>query len=247
MENTVINQLKKRKSCRAYEKREIPADIKREIIRSALEAPTAGNMTLYTILDITDEALKKKLSVTCDNQPFIAEAPMVLVFCADYYRWYKAFCDNVDEVRRPEEGDFLLATADAVIAAQNTVVAAESFGIGSCYIGDITESFEAHRELFDLPDYVVPACMLCFGYPAKSQLERSKPPRFEIGDVVYENSYNKEKADTVNEMLMKKQGYEDREAYEKWIKAFCKRKWNSDFSVEMSRSVREMIKYFCKK
>ncbi|MBQ8503853.1 MAG: nitroreductase family protein [Clostridia bacterium] len=245
--NTTIEQLKNRKSCRAYENKPIPPDIKRAILDSALQAPSAGNMTLYTILDITDEDLKKRLSVTCDNQPFIAEAPMVLVFLADYYRWYKAFRDNIEQVRQPEEGDFLLAQADAIIAAQNTVVAAESLGIGSCYIGDITENFEIHREILSLPDYVVPACMLCFGYPAESQIKRKKPTRHELSDIVHENIYNIEKADRMNEMLMKKQGLEDEESYIHWLKNFCKRKWNSDFSVEMSRSVREMIKHFCKK
>lgn len=245
--NTTINQLKNRKSCRAYDDKPIPPELRREILNAALEAPTAGNMTLYTVLDITDEELKKRLSVTCDNQPFIATAPMVLIFCADYYRWYKAFCNNVKEVRQPEEGDFLLATADAVIAAQNVVVAAESFGIGSCYIGDITENFEIHREILNLPEYVVPACMLCLGYPQKSQLERKKPPRFELCDIVHENGYNIEKADKIDSMLMKKQGYDDKQSYSGWINNFCQRKWNSDFSKEMSRSVRQMIAYFCKK
>ncbi len=247
MNNTVIEQIKSRKSVRAYKDIPIPDEIKREILDAALQAPTAGNMTLYTILDITDEELKKKLSVTCDNQPFIAEAPVVLVFCADYYRWYKAFSDNFDEVRQPEEGDFLLATADAIIAAQNAVVAAESFGIGSCYIGDITENFEIHRDILNLPDYVVPACMLCLGYPTEGQIKRQKPVRFELSDIVHENGYSLDKADRMDEMLMKKQGYSDKDSYLHWLNNFCNRKWNSDFSVEMSRSVRQMIKHFCKK
>lgn len=215
-------------------------------MQSALEAPTAGNMTLYTILDITDEELKQKLSVSCDNQPFIAKAPVVLIFCADYYRWYKVFCDNVEEVRKPAEGDFLLAQADALIAAQNVVVAAESFGLGSCYIGDITENFELHREMLNLPDYVVPSCMLCIGYPAGSQIRRQKPPRFALDDIVHENGYDINKADRMEEMLMKKQGYEDKESFTHWLKNFCQRKWNSDFSREMSRSVKTMIERFCK-
>ncbi len=245
--NAVIEQIKSRKSCRAYESRPIEEEIRQAIIEAALEAPTAGNMTLYTIIDVTDGIIKERLSVTCDNQPFIAKAPMVLIFCADYYRWYKAFTDNLENVRKPGEGDFLLAQADAIIAAQNTVVAAESFGIGSCYIGDITENFEIHREILNLPDYVVPACMLCFGYPDESQIKRQKPKRFSSADIVHENAYNIEKADSMNRMLMEKQGYEDKEAYLHWISNFCNRKWNSEFSKEMSRSVRETIKYFCKK
>ena len=63
-----------------------------------MRAPTAGNMMLYSILDITDQAVKDKLAVTCDDQPFIASAKMVLIFCADYHRWYRKFklagCDG---------------------------------------------------------------------------------------------------------------------------------------------------------
>ena len=58
---------------------------------AAMEAPTAGNQQLYTILDITDQQLKERLAVTCDNQPFIAKAKLVLVFCADLCKWYDLF------------------------------------------------------------------------------------------------------------------------------------------------------------
>ena len=149
--NEVIRQLHERKSVRVYEDRPIGEAEKRAILASAIQAPTAGNMSLYTILDITDPAMKQALSVSCDNQPFIATAPMVLIFCADYRRWYDAFCQYEPEVRTPDLGDLFLAQADAIIAAQNAVVAAQSLGIGSCYIGDITENFEYHQKLLNLP------------------------------------------------------------------------------------------------
>ena len=101
--NNTIKELYERKSVRAFEDREIGKEEKDAIIGAALQAPTAGNMTLYTILDITDEELKKKLSVTCDNQPFIAEAKMVLIFLADYRRWYKAGSSYRKEQFPPED------------------------------------------------------------------------------------------------------------------------------------------------
>ena len=178
--NEVIRQLHERKSVRVYEDRAIEAEVKTAILEAAIQAPSAGNMALYTILDITDPEMKRKLSVSCDNQPFIATAPMVLIFCADYRRWYDVFCAHVEEVRKPGMGDLFLAQADTLIAAQNAVVAAHSFGIGSCYIGDITENYEYHRELLGLPQYVVPAAMVCFGYPTQQQLSRPKPPRHAV-------------------------------------------------------------------
>lgn len=242
--NPIVESLNQRKSVRVYEDRPIPESEKQIILNAALQAPTAGNMTLYTILDITDPAIKEKLSVTCDNQPFIAAAPLVLIFCADYYRWYQMFRRHVRPLRSPAEGDLLLANADAIIAAQNAVVAAESLGIGSCYIGDITENYEIHRELLQLPRHVLPACMVCFGYPTRQQKDRAKPPRFQISEIVHENGYQTEKSDKMEDMLLRRQEA-DEKGLEDWIKKFCARKWNSAFSAEMSRSCREMISSWC--
>ena len=244
--NPTIQAICARKSVRAYADRPIKPEEKRAILEAALQAPTAGNMTLYTILDITDPAIKARLAVTCDNQPFIAEAPVVLIFCADYRRWYELFKRHVEEVRDPEEGDLLLANADAIIAAQNAVVAADSLGIGSCYIGDITENIEIHRELLCLPDYVTPACMLCFGYPTLQQAQREKPIRFKVEDIVHENTYRVEDDRPMEDMLAERNEVPS-EGVGEWVQRFCARKWNSEFSVEMSRSCREIIRLWGKK
>ena len=239
--NEVLRQLHDRKSVRVYEDRPVPEDVKRAVLEAAIQAPSAGNMALYTILDITDPEIKQKLSISCDNQPFIATAPMVLVFCADYHRWYDVFCKYVDPVRKPDMGDLFLAEADTLIAAQNAVVAAHSLGLGSCYIGDITENYEYHKQLLNLPKYVVPAAMLCMGYPAAQQLSRVKPPRHAVASLVHENGYSLEKAGEMADMLAIQQGKSGEELAD-YIRRFCKRKWNSEFSEEMSRSCTEMVK-----
>ncbi len=243
--NQVLHQLHERKSVRVYQDRPIEEAVKTAILEAAIQAPSAGNMALYTILDITDPAIKEKLSVSCDNQPFIATAPMVLIFCADYRRWYDVFCQYVDEVRKPHMGDLFLAQADALIAAQNAVVAAHSLGLGSCYIGDITENFEYHQKLLGLPQYVVPAAMLCFGYPTVQQVSRPKPPRHPVSSLVHENGYDCAKAAQMEQMLASQQNKEGDELAD-FIRRFCKRKWNSAFSQEMSRSCTEMAKDWCK-
>ena len=243
--NEVLQQLHERKSVRVYEDRAIEPEVKQAILEAAIQAPSAGNMALYTILDITDQEIKDKLAVSCDNQPFIATAPMVLIFCADYRRWYDVFCKYVEEVRKPDMGDLFLAEADTLIAAQNAVVAAHSLGLGSCYIGDITENFEYHKELLNLPQSVVPAAMLCIGYPTAQQLQRPKPPRHAVSAMVHENGYNLERAGEMTEMLAIQQGKTGEELAD-YIRRFCKRKWNSEFSVEMSRSCTEMVKDWCK-
>ena len=80
--NQVIDVLLKRKSIRAYEQKTISPEIKTQILQATLRAPTAGNMMLYSIVDITDQAVKDRLAKTCDNQAFIAKAPLVWLFLA---------------------------------------------------------------------------------------------------------------------------------------------------------------------
>jgi len=242
--NEVIRQLHERKSVRVYEDRPVAEYVKKTILEAAIQAPTAGNMALYTILDITDPEMKRKLSVRGDNQPFIATAHMVLIFCADYRRWYDVFRQHVEAVRAPSVGDLFLSQADALIAAQNAVVAAHSLGLGSCYIGDITENYEYHRELLGLPQYVVPAAMLCIGYPTAQQVSRPKPPRHSLTDLVHENGYDPQKSAGMDRMLSRQQHKEGQEL-DDYIRRFCDRKWNSDFSQEMSRSCTEMVKDWC--
>lgn len=247
--NVVLGQIKNRKSVRVFEDRLIEPEIKKEIINAAFEAPTAGAMMMYTILDITDETLKEKLSVTCDNQPFIAKAPMVLIFLADYQRWYDTFCFAGCQPRTPREGDLLLACADAIVAAQNTVVAAESLGVGSCYIGDILENCETVRNMLELPDYVVPIAMVVYGYPTQDQKDRKKPERFDPEYIVHENKYrrlNEEEHMEMHRGRREKSGFTDKNIHED-IKAFCNRKYMSDFSLEMNRSAAEYLKMFASK
>jgi len=239
--NEVIKQLIERKSVRVFTDREIGQKEKEIILEAAANAPTAGNQQLYTIIDVTDSELKKQLSITCDNQPFIAEAKMVLVFCADCQKWYDAFLSSGCEPRLPAVGDLMLAVSDTNIAAQNAVVAAQSLGIGSCYIGDVMENCEKQRELLGLPEYVFPAAMLVFGYPTQQQMARPKPQRVNMKHLVHENSYRKMDAAELEEMFTPRCGHQ---SYEQWMQAFCNRKYNSDFSREMSRSVNEYLKNF---
>lgn len=238
--NEIIKALAARKSVRSYTDREISSDCKEKILRAATEAPTAGNQQMYTILDITSQELKDKLSVTCDNQPFIATGKMVLIFCADFHKWYQAFTLAGCSPRRPGPGDFLLAVEDAAIAAQNAVTAAESLGIGSCYIGDIMENYELHRELLHLPEFVFPALMLVFGYPTPQQQEREKPKRAALDFIVHENAYPDFSPEEIRQNIADLKGSD----FDQWMQRFCQRKYQADFSLEMSRSVAAALKEF---
>ena len=163
MSNSVLDVINNRTSLRVYDNREISQEILDKILHAAMRAPTAGNQMLYSILVVRDEQTRKLLSQSCDHQAFIATAPVILIFLADHQRWFDyyqlngvaEYCNREGlQFEAPQESDLLLAIEDAMAAAQNAVIAAESLGIGSCYIGDIVENYEFHKELFDLPDSV---------------------------------------------------------------------------------------------
>ena len=248
--NETLRLMENRKSVRTYIDKDITRDFKDKIIHAAMRAPTAGNMMLYTIIEVEDQDLKEKLAVSCDNQPFIAKSPFVLLFLADCQRWNDFFrVSKVPHVRPPEEGDLMLACCDALIAAQNAVIAAESMGIGSCYIGDILENHEYHKELFDLPDFALPITLVCFGYPNENYDTKKPAPRYPREFVHYKNSYKRLKS---KDFLKMYKPVEDRyfstgdfiEGAENIGQHFYIKKHSSDFMKEMNRSVRAALKYW---
>ncbi len=241
--NQTIESLFSRKSTRAFLDKPVSPTDRDLILDAAMQAPTAGNQCLYTIIEVEDQNLKDTLSVSCDNQPFIAKAPLVLVFLADCRRWQDCYEYAGANPRKPSVGDFLLASEDALIAAQNAVVAAESLGIGSCYIGDILENHDRHVELFGLDEYVVPVIMVVFGYPADQQRARPKPRRFDRSFVVQNNTYRRLPESELRLMFSTRHPEPDFN-FDSYMKAFCTRKYMSDFSLEMTESVRAYLKPF---
>ena len=159
--------------------------------------------------------------------------PLLLGVCRYVYLLQKE--------RDPGLGDALLAMADALIAAQNVVTAAQALGLGSCYIGDILENRERVKELLALPEYVFPAALLVIGRPTRQQRERPKPERFERRFMVRENRYRSLTGEELRAMF---QGRTGMQSFEEWIKAFCQRKYHADFSLEMSRSAQNWLEPF---
>lgn len=251
--NETIKLINERMSLRKYSDRKITDKELDTILKGAMRAPTAGNMMLYSILVIKDEKQKEILSRTCDNQPFIKNSNVILVFLADLQRWYdfyevsdvSNYCNkNNLEYRTPDEGDLFLAMQDAIIAAQTGAIVAESIDIGSCYIGDIIENYEEHKKLFNLPKWAVPVCMLCLGHYGAEK--RRITSRFDKEYIVFEEKYKKLNDEEILDMF---KDFEDKKFSENNIynaKNFGQfnyaRKTGAEFSKEMGRSVREMIK-----
>jgi hypothetical protein len=141
----------------------------------------------------------------------------------------------------------MLACCDAVIAAQTAAIAAESLGMGSCYIGDIMENYEAHQALFDLPRYTFPICLLCFGYPdPKAHAGGRQTSRFDRKFIVFHDSYKRLKAGEFDEMFRGEterqfQGRSDIEGAVNIGQQTYRGKFNADFAIEMNRSVRAIM------
>jgi len=161
------------------------------------------------------------------------------VFLADCRRWHDAYVLAGCDARDPGPADLILACEDTMIAAQNAVVAAHTLGLGSCYIGDVVENREQMVQLLGLDKWVFPVSLVVFGYPTAQQLARRKPTRFGAQYVVLPDRYRRLSDDELRQM------YADRdEDFEPFITAFCKRKYMSEFSLEMNRSVRGYLEAY---
>jgi len=248
--NPTMDLIHHRRSIRAYQDKPIKRPVINAIIGAAMRAPTAGNMMLYSIIEIDDQALKNKLAESCDNQPFIAKAPLVLLFVADYQRWVDFFeasdvagyCEaHHQPVRHPQEGDLMLACCDALIAAQTAVIAAESLDIGSCYIGDIMEHYEDHRQLLNLPPYTFPVTLLCFGYPQEAPGHKLRP-RFPQAVIHFKNGYKRLSRAELDDMFRHRDPKHYVNGAANVGQHFYARKFSADYSVEMNRSVKEAIR-----
>ncbi len=235
--NETIELIKSRKSVRAFTDEPITAEEKELILDACLQAPSGGNEEGYAIIDITDQAVKDQLAVLCDNQPFIAKAPLVLVFVVDK----KRSTDLIREYENPEYKPdvFDMGNADTAISAENATMAAWSMGIGSCFIGDIKENYEKVQALLHLPKYVIPSCMLVFGRPTEHQWARPKPNRFLLKDMVHENYYHEKTLEETKEMYKSFVGGDEEK-----VKALIHRQYTfkitSAFRKEMIRSHKAM-------
>ena len=161
MTDTLLNH----RSIRKYKTDPIPTAIMDYILEAGTRASTTGNMQLYSIVVITDETIKEELSPCHFNQAMVKEAPVVLTFCADFNR-FNLWCRQ----RKAEPGydnflSFFTAAIDALLAAQNVVVAAEDAGLGTCYLGTTTYMAGKIIDILDLPKGVVPVTTVTVGYP----------------------------------------------------------------------------------
>ena len=165
-----------RRTIRKYSAKPINNALLNEVLTEGCRASTTGNMQVYSIIITRNRGKKEELAPLHFNQKMITEAPVILTFCADFNRFNK-WC----LLRKAEPGydnflSFMTAAIDALLVAQTFCIAAESKGLGICYLG--TTTYNAHKiiEVLKLPRGVVPITTVTLGWPSEKPEQVDRLP-----------------------------------------------------------------------
>ncbi len=196
--NSTINSILDHRSIRSYKDTPIEEDKLHAILECAQAAPSSINGQQMSVIVIKDQATKDKIAEIAGGQPWISQAPVFLLFVADFYRAKLASEKNNENlvIASNMEGT-LVGSIDVGLAMGNTIAAAESLEMGTVCIGGIRNNPQAMVDLLNLPNYVYPMVGLCVGY-ANDQDVPDKKPRFAKDAVIHTESYNSDLMDHIN-------------------------------------------------
>ncbi|MFC6010691.1 NADPH-dependent oxidoreductase [Nocardia lasii] len=188
--NPVLEVLHTHKSVRRYLPTEVSPETIRLLVSAAQSAPTSSNLQVWSVIEVRDPARRARLAKIAGGQVHIEQAPVLLVFTADFARLRQL----ADDHGAPLDGaDYLESSyvgfVDAALAAQNAVVAAESLGLGTVYIGALRNDPEAVAAELNLPDQVFATFGLVVGHPDPAEGTRVKP-RLPQTAVLHQESYD---------------------------------------------------------
>jgi nitroreductase len=167
--NETMKTLLEHRTIRRYSDRNIDENILNQILIAAIRGSTTGNIQPYSIIVNQDKAMKEKIAPFHFNQKAVLEAPVILTFCVDFNRfaqWCKQRNTDADGYNNMQ--CFTWGIIDATIATQNACIAAESFGLGICYLGTVTYNAQELSDIYNLPKNVVPVTCITLGYPAEN-------------------------------------------------------------------------------
>ncbi|MNF93223.1 FMN reductase (NADPH) [compost metagenome] len=184
--NAIIDLLQNHRSIRKFTSEPVSIEQREAIIKAAQAASTSSNMQAYSVIHVSDQRMKTQLAELAGNQAYVSECPLFLVWCADLHRFATASHQHVDTPITGNAENFIIATVDAALAAQNAAIAAESLGLGVCYIGGLRNKPAEVSELLGLPQLVYPVFGMCIGMPDQEPLHR---PRLPLEAVYHENRY----------------------------------------------------------
>lgn len=185
MNETIRTQLEHR-TIREFKDQKIPHQIFEQLLEVARRTATSTGMQASSIIRVTNPDMKKKIAEIC-NQEYVARVTELLIFIVDQYRNNQIAKEKNCFVETAGDMDrFFAAFTDACIMAQNIVIAAESMGLGTVYLGSILNDSEKICELLKLPKLTFPVIGLGLGYPNQNPQIK---PRMEMKLRVFENTY----------------------------------------------------------
>ena len=236
--NLVINLLKNHRSIRKFKPDPISNEKVYAIIESAGWASTSNFIQAYTVIRVKNKEIRKQIAELAGPQSWVETSPLFLVFCADLKRSQGACIYENKEMVSGFTEQFIIATVDVTLAAQNAMIAAESLGLGGVFIGGIRNDPERICKLLKIPDHVYPVFGLCLGYPDGKQEQK---PRLPINVVLKEDYYQEDKTD------LKKYNEICRDYYQNRSSSSREDTWTSQISVMMSKPARPHMKAFLEK
>ena len=201
--NETIKTIFEHRTIRRYSDKNVDEKTLEQILIAATRGSTTGNMQPYSIIVNRDRAMKEKIAPLHFNQKAVIEAPVLLTFCADFNRfiqWCKQRDTDFDGFNNMQ--CFSWGIIDAVIATQNACIAAESLGLGICYIGTVTYNAKELGEIYNLPKNVVPVTCITIGYAAEN------PPltdRLPLEAVVHAETYHDYSSEDINRLYAEKE------------------------------------------
>jgi nitroreductase len=177
-----------------------------EILKAGCRTSTTGNMQVYSIIVTREKTVKEALSPLHFNQKMITEAPVVLTFCADFNRFNKWCLLSDAEPGYDNFLSFITAATDALLVAQTVSIAAETKGLGICYLG--TTTYMAHKiiDVLKLPKGVVPVTTLTIGWPAETP---GQVDRLALEAVIHHEKYKDYSAEDIKRYYSEKEGRDD--------------------------------------
>ena len=184
-----IEQIYQHGSIRKYKSKPVPRQLIEAVVAAAQRSSTSSNLQTYSVVAVTDRSTREELASLCGNQDQIRQAPVFLAWCADLSR-----LDHVCQLRGYEQNtrhveNFLVAAADAAIAMQTAAIAAESLGLGLCYIGAIRNNPREIVKLLKLPRFLFPVSGMTLGWPDVKPRFR---PRLPLREVLHWEVYSQE-------------------------------------------------------
>ena len=206
MMNTTLKTMLQHRSIRKFTPEEIDEQSLDFILKAACNGSTMGNMQLYSIIVTKDKEKMQAMAPWHFNQPIATNAPVILTFVADFNRFNK-YCEYRDAETDAYSNlqSYHWAVIDAIIAAQNACIAAESLGLGICWLGTITYNADKFIEALQLPKHTVPVACIAFGHPDEQPELTDKLPLEALVHYETYNDYTKESIDWL---------YADKEAHE---------------------------------